>query len=257
MTYLQPSNRRGKSSKTIWVAYGTLLCVALLGFVLNKLAFMVGGPLWSVRASVVQNIDTIGSYFSSKSSLEKQASDLQKELDAKDAEILLTKNQLDLYKGLDDYISKKEIQKDERVVRVVTRPPQTPFDVVVVEAQDDFVQSGTNVYFAGVLVGKVDSRVGSYARVSLLSHPASQFRVLVGSKKNEGEAKGKSQGNISVTLPKSVDVKEGDVVYMAEGTIPFGTVSKVDESSSQSFVDVYIKLPFSPLLVDWLTVRKD
>ena len=88
MTYLQPSNRRGKSSKTIWVVYGTLLCIALLGFVLNKLAFMVGGPLWSMRSSVVENIDTIGSYFDSKSSLEKRVSDLQQELDSKNAEIV-------------------------------------------------------------------------------------------------------------------------------------------------------------------------
>ena len=164
---------------------------------------------------------------------------------------------LDLYKGLDEYVSKKEIQKDEQVVRVVTRPPQTPFDTLIIEAKDDFIQTGTNVYFAGVLAGKVDLRSGSYAQVSLLSHPESQFRALVGSKKIEGDAKGKSQGNILITLPKNPDVKEGDIVYVAEGTIPFGTVAKIDENSSPSFEDIYVTLPFSPLVVDWLTIRKD
>jgi cell shape-determining protein MreC len=81
--------------------------------------------------------------------------------------------------------------------------------------------------------------------------------VLVGQNKIEADAKGKSQGNIYLMLPKNVDVKTGDTVYLAEGTVPIGTVSQVDNNTSTSFIDVYVKMPFSPSRVDWLTVVKE
>ena len=257
MTYLRPSNNRGNSSRKIKIAYGALLGIVLLGFLFSRIAFMVGGPMWAMHNAISDSVGSFISYFESKSSLNDENISLQKTIDQKNAEIILVKNQLDLYKQLDSYIAAKDVGSNETVVRVVSRPPQTPFDVLIVEAKDDSIKAGQKVYFAGVPAGIIQSKTGSYAQVFLFSHPSSQFRVLVGPNKIEADAKGKSQGNIYLTLPKNVDVQNGDVVYLADGTLPIGTVSQIDNNTSTSFIDIYMKMPFSPSRVDWLTVQKE
>jgi cell shape-determining protein MreC len=239
------------------IAFSTLIIVVLLGFVFNQLAYWVGGPLWAVREAITSRAVSTISYFKSKSTLQNENDDLKKKLDEKNAEIIAVKNQVDLYKQLDSYIAMKDTTANESIVRVVSRPPQTPFDVLVVEANDNNIKAGQRVYFAGIPAGIIESKTGSYAKVFLFSNPASQFRVLVGVNKIEADAKGKSQGNIYLTLPKNVDVQNGDTVYLADGTVPIGTVSQVDNNTSTSFIDVYVKMPFSPSRVDWLTVQKE
>lgn len=257
MTYLRPSTNRDHSSRKIKIAYGTLLGIVLLGFLFNQIAFWVGGPMWTVREAVSSRAVSFVSYFKIKSSLQNENDDLKKKLDEKNAEIIVVKNQVDLYKQLDSYISMKDTTANEGIVRVVSRPPQTPFDVLVVEANDNNIKAGQRVYFAGIPAGIVESKTGSFAKIFLFSNPASQFRVLVGANKIESDAKGKSQGNIYLTLPKSVDVQIGDTVYLADGTVPIGTISQIDNNTSTSFIDVYVKMPFSPSRVDWLTVQKE
>ena len=213
--------------------------------------------MWTVHQAISNSAKTTVSYFQSKSSLQTENDNLKRTLDEKDAQIITVRNQVELYKDLDSYISTKAISQNETVVRVVTRPPQTPFDVLIIEAKDDSIKAGQKVYFADIPVGVIESKTGSYAKVFLFSNPESQFRVLIGVDKIEADAKGKSQGNIFVTLPKNVEVKVGDIVYLADGTKPIGTVSEVDNNSSTSFIDVYVKMPFSPARVDWLTVFKE
>jgi cell shape-determining protein MreC len=257
MTYLRPSSIRDHSSRKIKIAYGTLAGIILFGFLFNQLAFWVGGPFWSMREMVYSRLVPIVSYFKSNSSLQNENNDLKKQLDEKNAEIIISKNQVDLYKQLDSYIAMKDVSANEAVVRVVSRPPQTPFDVLVIETNDDGIKAGQKVLFAGVPAGTIESKTGSHAKIFLFSNPASSFRVLVGANKIEADAKGKSQGNIYLTVPKSVEVKNGDIVYLAEGSMPIGTVSEVDNNTSTSFIDVYVKMPFSPSRVDWLTVEKE
>ena len=257
MTYLRPSSNRDRKSRKTKIAYGILLCFVLFGFVFNWLAFWIGGPMWTIRQAISEKVVSTFSYFKTKSSLQNENDNLKKELDEKNAEILSVKNQVDLYKQLDSYIAQKDTTANERVVRVISRPPQTPFDVLVIEANDNDIKAGQKVYFAGVPAGVIESKTGSYAKVFLFSNPASQFRVLVGGNKIEADAKGKSQGNIYLTLPKNVEVKNGDTVYLADGTVPIGTISEVDNNTSTSFIDVYVKMPFSPSRVDWLTVKKE
>ena len=257
MTYLRPSTNRNHSSRKAKIAYGALFVILLLIFLFNQFAFWVGGPMWKIHESISGKIVSTASFFSTKLSLQNENHNLKKKLDEKNAEIIVVKSQLDLYKQLDSYIAMKDIGANEVVVRVVSRPPQTPFDVLVIEANDEGINPGQKIYFAGIPAGIIESRNGLYAKVFLFSNPASQFRALVGSNKIEADAKGKSQGNIYLTLPKNVEVKNGDIVYLADGTLPIGTVSEVDNNTSTSFIDVYVKMPFSPSRVDWLTVKKE
>jgi len=257
MTYLRPSTNRDHSSRKTKIAYGVLIGIFILGFLFSQFAYFLGGPLWKVHQDISGKVNSFVSFFRTKISLENENDDLKKKLDEKNVEVIILKNQLDLYKELDSYVVKKDVGVNEVVVRVVSRPPQTPFDVLIIEVKDDAVKAGQKVYFAGIPAGVIESRTGSYAKVFLFSNPASQFRALVGLNKIEADAKGKSQGNIYLTLPKNVDVKKGDTVYLADGTVPIGAVSEVDNNTSTSFIDVYVKLPFSPSRVDWLTVSKE
>lgn len=257
MTYLQPSSNRDHSSRKTKIAYSILFFIVIFGFLFSKLAFWIGGPMWSLDQAISNRVVSTISYFKSKSSLQNENDDLKKKLDEKNAEIIIIKNQVELYKQLDSYIASKDTGANDAIVRVVTRPPQTPFDVLIVEANDNAIKAGQKVYFAGVPAGVIESKTGSYAKIFLFSHSSSQFRVLVGANKIEADAKGKSQGNIYLTLPKSVSIQIGDIVYLADGTVPIGTVSQIDNNTSTSFIDVYVKMPFSPARVDWLTVKKE
>ena len=253
--YLRPSNR-GHSTRGVWIAGGAIIIFVIFGFLFDRLAFMLGGPLWNVRSGLVSTVETFTSYLSSKSSLERKVGELQKSIDEKNMELLSVKDKLGLYAELDSYIAQADVKANQKVVQVVTRPPQTPYDELIAKT-DAETCVGQRAFFADILVGSVTSCSGSYARISLLSHPESQFRALIGPKKIEGDAKGKGNGNIMITLPKSTDIQVGDIVYMAEDSLPFGTVQNIDNSASQSFEDVYVALPFSPQNIDWLTFSKE
>ena len=238
-----------------WFACILLVVIIFSGFIVDRIAFFVGGPLWTFRSYLANDISSFISYFESKSSLQKQVDSLQKEVDEKNAQVISIRNENELYKSLDRYISLHEIKAGEVPIRVVTRPPQTPYDEIIAYVGTTSASIGTTVYFSDLPVGTVTNFDAGYVRISLFSNPDSKFKVVIGPNKIDGEASGLGAGNILVKIPRDSAVKENDLIYMSSSTSPFSTVSKVDSDISQSFMNVYIRLPFSPLRVDWLTIR--
>ena len=243
--------------RKFWFACILLVVIIFSSFVVDRVAFFVGGPLWAFRSYLANDMSNLVSYFESKSSLQKQVDSLQKEIDDKDAQVISIRNENELYKSLNQYVSLHEIKANEIPIKVVTRPPQTPYDEIIAYVGTTSISVGTSVYFADLPVGTITNFDVGYVRIALFSNPDSKFKVVIGSNKIEGDAVGLGAGNILVKIPKDSSIKENDMVYMSSSTVPFSTVSKVDNDISQSFMNIYIKLPFSPLRADWLTIYKN
>ena len=61
MTYLRPSSNRNHSSRKAKIAYGILLLIVLLGFLFNRFAYFVGGPMWATHQAISSKLFSISS----------------------------------------------------------------------------------------------------------------------------------------------------------------------------------------------------
>ncbi len=194
-----------------------------------------------------QGASTFASFFSSKAELKKRNDELERALAQKDAELadraILEKENADLKS---QHVFKTET--GHTVARVVSKPPFTPFDIVVISAGErQGVQSGDMVMLGQTYLGLVTIASEYSSRVTLLSSPGHQEEAFIGDDSLPVLLKGKGGGTFEATVPQGTEVNEGDLVYSYYQQTPYfiGTVSAVVRDDGNTVMTLLIASPFN------------
>ncbi len=144
---------------------------------------------------------------------------------------------------------KARLGRDVGVTRilggVLLRPPETPYDTLVIDAGfAEGVAMGDLVSAGGTtVVGTITDLYTHTARVTLYSAPGEKYDGLLrGSIPIAVEGQG--GGSLRAQLPSGTDVASGDTVSLpgVAGGVA-ATVSRVERGESESFTTVYLTLP--------------
>lgn len=145
-----------------------------------------------------------------------------------------------------------------QVVEVISRPWNVPFDVILVElSRPETVAVGQMVRFKqSTLVGEVVERSGAVAKVKLISAPGASVPVLIGEDNIPGVALGSGNGNLAVSLPRSLVVSPGDLAYAASSTeaLVVGTVGAVEKDPAESLQTIFIRTPVNLSYLRYLEI---
>ena len=97
---------------------------------------------------------------------------------------------------------------------VLSRPPATKYDELIIDIGDDYRLSTTSMVYAsgGVPLGRVRQVLGSTSKVILFTSPGEKYSVFIGATNRTAEAVGKGGGQYEASLPHGSGVKEGDFV---------------------------------------------
>jgi cell shape-determining protein MreC len=143
------------------------------------------------------------------------------------------------------------------VAGVLARPPESPYDTIVVAAgTDDGVVAGAQAFAAGgIPIGTVESATKHSAVIGLLSTPGRMTDGWAGASRTQVTFKGSGAGAFTATIPRAAAVSVGDNVYVpGPGAVPFGTVVRIDSEAASPTVVLEIQPLVNLFSLTWVEI---
>ncbi len=144
------------------------------------------------------------------------------------------------------------------VAGVVARPPESPYDTLVLAAGSlAGVTLGMEAFGAGgVPLGAVSAVTAGFSRVTLFSAPGFVTRGWVGRASIPVDIFGAGGGAMNASFPHSADVAVGDTVFApGPGKLPVGSVVRIDGDPSTSGITLRILPIANPFSLSWVLLR--
>lgn len=248
MNYHLKSSRRKKSStKKIVIAI-----VAIVIFInLFKIDFVktivqkISTPIVSIFQSAEDPLRNTVT-FESKKELQDKIDWLESELNLLQVRYQNLSYLEDENNILNEILGRKEKVSDLMIADVLVRPPQVPFDTMIInKGSNGGVSLGDRVYAFETFIGTVVSVSKSTSQIKLISSSGETFPVRI-SGEIDAEAHGRGGGRFVMTLPKDILVESGSVVSITDGYAPvLGVVQDSFEDEASTFQTLYFNFPFS------------
>ena len=132
------------------------------------------------------------------------------------------------------------------VAAVLTHPPQTPYDVIIIDAgSDESIILGSQVHLPeGPVLGVVSEVFPRRARVRLFSAAGEETNAVLERNNIPVVLVGTGGGNFKMILPRDIAVEKGDRILTANITSRLlAVVEEVSIQSTDSFKEVLAKSP--------------
>lgn len=149
--------------------------------------------------------------------------------------------------------------RDAVLAVVLQKPPISLYDTLVLDiGRSANINVGDRVYVDGdILLGKIVEVNNKTSKVKLYSTPGEKFEVEIGENHIQATATGRGNGNFEVTLPREVEIKEGDTVVIPSITPTlFATVSSVSGDPARAFQLILFKTPINIQEIGWVLVER-
>ena len=145
------------------------------------------------------------------------------------------------------------------VAGVVARPPESPYDTLVLAAgSTSGVIPGMEVLGVGeVPLGIVSSVLSDFSRVTLFSAPGVSTSGSVGRGKLPIILIGRGGGALNASVSHATELTVGDVVSVpGPGLLPIGVITRIDSDPSSPAMTLRIVPALNPFSLDWVIVRE-
>ncbi|MCX6787601.1 MAG: hypothetical protein NT108_00330 [Candidatus Kaiserbacteria bacterium] len=141
---------------------------------------------------------------------------------------------------------------------VVARPPESPYDTLVLAAGiKEGVVLGMEVFgIGGIPLGVISSVENDFSRVILFSASSMTTHGWVGRENLPLTIQGGGGGAFSASLARAAGIAVGDIVFApGPGALPIGTVVRIDGDSAMPEVVLRIQPALNIFSVTWVVVR--
>ncbi|OHA47308.1 MAG: hypothetical protein A2541_00790 [Candidatus Taylorbacteria bacterium RIFOXYD2_FULL_36_9] len=250
MNYPQKSSNFETRKKNVQKKILIIITILIIAIIImatgpvRQVLFSVAKPFWQVKNSIVYS--SFFEYFKFKQSLINERVALEQKLFLAgnllaDNNILRNENEV-----LKDLLGRKEIKGKTVLASILVKPPQIPYDTLIVDIGEDYeIKVGDKVLAsANVYIGEISEVLTHSSKIILYSSPDQKLPVKLGTNSVSVEAIGMGGGNFNISLPREVEVKEGDTIVIPSITANvFGIVEKVDFKEKDSFQTVLFKSP--------------
>lgn len=242
----------------IFLVFGVLLFSTYLfpNFLRSNFSF-ISSPIWLMRENISLASGNFFGFFSTKSGLIAENKSLKEEMESLklkqlDYDLILKENQ-DL-KNLSN-----ENKDDSLLVRVLSKPPVSPYDSLVLSAGfSDGIKKGSKVFISkNVVIGFVSEVTSHTSVVELFSKGDVKYNFTLDRTGASYDVVGRGGFNMVALVPKEADVLWGDTfVYPGMKSSVIGSVYFIDTDSQSSFKAVYIKIPLNVFQTKWVFVER-
>jgi cell shape-determining protein MreC len=240
------NRKKGGKIRAVWIAL--FLSVLIWGFsylfpsFFGETAHLFDRPVVAVRGLLGGVFYAPINFFKNKNNLLKENDGLKMKLSEAEEKIAMLEIQENENKELGEIVGGKD-SPDKIFGRILSKPPITSYDTIVVDlGTESGIENGDKVVSAeGFSIGEVKRVFKDTSLVSLYSSGGNSINVLIGGDKIPGIASGKGGGSFVITLPKNSEVREGDIVRMAETGGILGSVGKIFSGEEDSFDEVFVQ----------------
>ncbi len=244
------------SRRTSYVTPATRLTLTIAGAVLVGGIFLrlffpdalvfVASPLWKLG----EGLSELSTSFESTQILTRELSEL------KDKNETLVQENETFRARLADIGDEGAGEEQGILAGVLSRPPLSPYDVLIVGAgSEDGVSVGAYVFAKGVPIGTIEEVGARTSRVVLFSTPDRVSEGWVGEERTPLSLVGEGSGAFIAELSREVNVASGDIVYLpGPGAYPAGTVYAVESHPSSPRAKLIISPRINLFMVTWVRI---
>lgn len=257
MKYL-PRNRArsGYGRKTLFLFLVFLAGVLFFSF-FDNLTTKVVVPLWRGENRVSRSFLNTVNFFKTQKTLREENIVLKERMASLELELsALYPVRFESEKLLS--LLGRQSEKKGVTVAVLTHPPQSPYDLIVVDAGErDGLAVGSRVYLPeGPEVGVVAQVFPSFARVKLLSTAGEKTSAVLERFDIPVELEGRGGGNFKIILPRETAIEVGDRILSSSlESYLVAIVEEIRLEPTDSFMEVLAKSPTNIFRVRYLNVR--
>lgn len=241
------NRQRYSRNKAIMVFLALIIIIGLLVLTpARQWIVSIVSPLWSAENNLLDSATNALEFLKPKQTLitEKQAMQerifMAGTLEALNS--VLTKEN----EELKDLLGRKEIKKKTVLAAILVKPPKNFYDILTIDIGTNHGVKVGNVVVANanVYIGEIVEVYPDTAKVLMYSSPGNKRTVVIGADSVSAEAVGLGGSNFSITLPREVEVVEGDVVVIPSiNPNVFGVVERVSVEDKDSFQTILFKSP--------------
>ncbi|MBI2409745.1 rod shape-determining protein MreC [Candidatus Kaiserbacteria bacterium] len=233
------------------------LVVLALRLASPELLWRLLAPVFGAGEAVSAQTRSVLDGFRNASELAERTEKLEREIAAlSNQKEALARENADLRIILGD--SPRKDGKASILAGVVARPPESPYDALVIAAgREEGVEVGQEAFGeADTPIGLVSSVLDHFSRVTLLSTPGLPTGGWAGPGKIAVTLIGTGGGTLRASAPRSAGISPGDTIYVpGPGMLPIGTVVRVDEDPSSSSATLRIRMFANLFSTSWVLLR--
>jgi len=248
----------GRNKKSWRYVVGIITLILILVFFrinfLESAVHVVAKPIMKGGQMIASPFSGFTSYFKSKKSLDEKNRELEEKIEEQSIRML----SLDLLENeneeLRTLLGFSDTDSNNKTAAVISRPPRSPYDTLVIDLGKDDVSIAQKVYTKGILIGDIVQVHSSTAVVQLLSTSGNKFPIKIGGDV-ETEAQGQGGGRFVSVLPKDVEVEVGDTISQPGQSRSFALVSRIETSDVDSFQGIFFNFPFNLSEIEFVEIR--
>ena len=132
------------------------------------------------------------------------------------------------------------------IAAVLTRPPQTPYDVIIIDAgSNESLTIGSEVSLPeGPILGIISEVFPKSAKVRLFSASGEETNAVLERNNVPVTLVGTGGGNFRMTLPREIAIEKGDRILSPNiASRPLATVGEISVRPTDAFQEVLAKSP--------------
>ncbi len=227
--------RRKNKRKFLLIFFFLILILGFSFFNINwpqsSIRFF-SNPVIKVKNVLVSPFKNLITSFKDKKDLENKISQLEDELQKLKISSL-TENKTEL-----------ERVSNGVMLKVISRPPFSIYDTLILSKDNQDVQIGDLVFVQGSYVGEISEVDYKTAVVKLRSSSGEKTVVRVAGV--DVEAEGHGGGQFQIKIPKDLKLGIGDAVIVPSlNNVVLGVVGSIEEDLIETFKTVYFNIPVS------------
>lgn len=211
---------------------------------LGSLFSPIATPLWKSRDFLSGALKGISEPFYSKKNIISENESLKRRVLELESENLLLRIKTHELSFLEDAL-RVRVSDNSIFARVLSKPPQSPYDFLNVEVgEEQGISVGARVFSSGIAIGLV-SEVGSkVSRVELFSRPGSEISAESLQTANTFVLKGRGGGNFETLVPSSVNLSVGEI-FIIPGSQSFAVarLERIESRETDSFKKIFLSSP--------------
>lgn len=245
VNYLPKNRFRHPHFKRILVLVAIFVSGAVVFSFFDTAIISLISPVWRAENVVIRNLHNGLALFYSQQSLVAENAMLKEKLYTLETEMLA----LSMGRTQEDVLLELLGRKGKSAVvvaAVLTRPPQTPYDVIIIDAgSKESIAVGSQVSLPeGPILGIVSEVFPQSAKVKLFSTSGEEISATLERNSVPVTLIGTGGGNFRLTLPRDMAVERGDRILSPDiASHLLAVVGEVSVEPTDSFKEVLAKSP--------------
>lgn len=223
----------------------------------DNLIITAVSPLWRAENSFSRSLSNIGTFFKTRDGLISENATFKDRLASLELELSASSLRQSENERLLELLGRHS-EAGGIAVSVLTHPPQSPYDLLVVDAGErENVILGARAFLPeGPEVGVVTQVSPSFSRVKLLSTSGEKTQAVLERNQVGVMLEGMGGGNFKIILPRETAVEVGDKVLSANlQSSLLAIVEEVNLEATDSFKEVLARSPVNIFTIRLLTIR--